>query len=194
MPLTLRMATQADVPVLAAIAKACVVQTPTMYNLTPTEAQAEREDILADYLHLAIKAKGGGGARVVVAEQAGTILGFVRLNRAGSIYELGARACIREVCVHPTHQRQGIGTALLQTALRLAVAEEWWPILGEVHRTQPPHVVAINKRVGLCLKANSLNGYHIMISTKRPPKKVLAYPMPAGWQPWQTLWQSSRAA
>ncbi len=126
-------------------------------SFTPYARALGREVTPAAYARLA-KAHGNGD--VHVAEEGGVILGLAALMRHGDVLELDL------LCVHPAHQRRGIGRALLAETERIGraggfarmelhTAAMFGHLLRlyagagyrETHRGPPPHGADAHPRV-----------------------------------------------
>jgi GNAT superfamily N-acetyltransferase len=126
-------------------------------SFTPYVRELGREVTLAAYARLDAAHAAGD---VHVAEGGGTILGLVALMRHGETIEVDL------LCVHPDHQRRGIGRALLAeaerigreggfTRLELHTAAMFDHLLRlyvsagyvETHRGPPPHWADAHPRV-----------------------------------------------
>lgn len=126
-------------------------------SFTPYARALGREVTPAAYARLAAAHRNGD---VYVAEEWGAMLGLVALMRHGETLEVDL------LCVHPEHQKRGIGRALLAEAERIARAGGFSRLelhtaamfghllrlyasagYRETHRGPPPHGADVYERV-----------------------------------------------
>lgn len=99
--LTLRPATQADVPGLAALVDAAYGHYVERIGMLPGPMTDDYAAVVRDH-------------RVIVAERGGEVAGFIVLRVTGEGF------LVDNVAVHPRHQGRGVGRVLLELAEREA--------------------------------------------------------------------------
>lgn len=109
---TLRTAEEADVPAMLEITNASILQDTALWVSTPFTLN-QRLDWFRE--------RRAGGFPVLVAEQAGKIVGFATYGPFRS-YEGYARTVENSLYVDPSAQKQGIGRALLEALIAEAAA------------------------------------------------------------------------
>ncbi len=124
---TLRAAVEADLVAINAIYNHYVIHSTATYQAEPSTID-ERAAWFAAH---------GAGYPIVVAEEAGEVVGW------GSLTKFHARAAYRptvENSVYVRHDRlaQGIGAMLLQELIRLAKQEDYHSIIALISADQEP--------------------------------------------------------
>jgi L-amino acid N-acyltransferase len=124
-PLTIRTATEADLPVINAIYNHYVLHCTCTYQTEPSTA-AERQAWFEAH---------GEQHPIIVAERAGTVIGWGSLSR---FHEREAyRHTVEDsIYVHHDSQRTGVGSALLAELLRRAQQLGHHSIIGGIDTEQ----------------------------------------------------------
>jgi len=147
MPITIRPANPTDLPAINDIYNHYVLHSTCTYQTEPETIEARRAWFTAH----------GPPHPITVAEQSSRIVGWGSLSRfhARAAY---SRSVENSVYVHPDHQRQGIGRALLTDLIARARALGHHTIIAGIDAEQAPSVaihaahgfeqVALLKEVG----------------------------------------------
>jgi ribosomal protein S18 acetylase RimI-like enzyme len=113
---TIRAATDADGPVLLALADRL------RQGVAPWRDEAAVVDAVRGWVEASVAAMDEAGHAVLVAELGSTIVGFVTLS-PGSHWSGVAEPSIGELVVAPQAEGQGIGTALVEAVMERARSE-----------------------------------------------------------------------
>ena len=134
--MTLRDATEADLPAINAIYNHCVLTSTCTYQLTPETAEARRAWFT------------GRGPRhpVIVAVRDGEVLAWGSLS-AFHKREAYAQTVENSVYVSHLHQRRGLGTKIMEDLIRRARATGVHSIIAGISADQEGSV-ALHRRLG----------------------------------------------
>jgi L-amino acid N-acyltransferase YncA len=140
--LTIRPATSADLPAINDIYNHYVLNSTCTYQTDPETIEAR---------HAWFAAHGPPHPVTIAEQQSGDILGWGSLSRfhARAAY---SRTVENSVYVHPDHQRQGVGRALLTDLIDRARALGHHTIIAGIDAEQTPSV-AIHTAHGFQLVA-----------------------------------------
>ena len=113
---TIRAATDADGPVLLALADRL------RQGVAPWRDEAVVVDAVRGWVEASVAAMDEAGHAVLVAELGSTVVGFVTLS-PGSHWSGVAEPSIGELVVAPEAEGQGIGSALVEAVIERARSE-----------------------------------------------------------------------
>lgn len=134
--MTLRDATEADLPAINAIYNYCVLTSTCTYQMTPETEEARRAWFT------------GRGPRhpVIVAEHDGEVLAWGSLS-AFHKREAYAQTVENSVYVSHLHQRRGLGTKIMEELIRRARAAGVHSIIAGISADQEGSI-ALHRRLG----------------------------------------------
>ena len=134
--MTLRDATEADLPAINAIYNHCVLTSTCTYQVTPETEEARRAWFT------------GRGPRhpVIVVESGGEVLAWGSLS-AFHKREAYAQTVENSVYVSHLHQRRGLGTSVMKELIRRARAAGIHTIIAGISADQEGSI-ALHRRLG----------------------------------------------
>ncbi len=116
-PLSIRTAQEGDLPALRALFAAGMQEGEVRFNDTGADIENIHEGYLSDETHNGFW----------VAESGGDVVGMIGVQQVDD-----AVAEVRRLRVHPGHRRRGIGTQLMQHAVRFCRDREYLKIVLDV--------------------------------------------------------------